>query len=678
MTIDAATPKTSAAKERTRPAFPKRAVITGGMPYGNKDLHFGHVGGVFVQADTFARFLRDRIGADNVIFVSGTDCYGSPIVEQHREMTAKGEFAGTLQEMVERNHQRQKQTLADYHVHPSLFAASSVSPYREIHEKLGADLLTTLHKHGLVTKMTNLQFFDGDLNVFLNGRQVRGTCPIQGCQSDKAYADECSLGHQYEPRDLVNPISSLTGQTPQMQPVSNWYVDVPRLRELLNAWLKELREAGQWRPFVISTLQEWLEPPTIHITKDQIEKLSEVADTLPAHSQQEGRGKSLQLVFRELEPMEEARHILGEHGIRYRTGKTLVPFRLTGNLTWGLKAPTIDGLDDVTFWVWPESLWAPISFTMAYLESKGADAKAWKQWWCEKDAAIYQFIGEDNIYFYGIAQGAMWLGMQGPQPTLDGPAGALQMSHLVANRHILFLDKKASSSGAVKPPLASELLNFYTADQLRTHFFSLGLGMRSTSFRPKPLDPNADERQGDPVLKEGNLISNAFNRAVRSCFYTAQKFCEGKIPVGEVSADVLEFCEKQILDFEAAMFAHEFHNTVSIAGDLIRDINARWTKNKPYADDGEPALRNQTLIDAFHMVRVAAVLMHPIAPSGTEMIREYLQVGPEFWDWSRVFDTVYAFMAEPSTHTLKTLEPRVDFFPKHPSQVRPVEETQEG
>ena len=73
-----------------RPVFPKRAVITGGMPYGNKTLHFGHVGGMFVHADTFARFMRDRIGKENVIFVSGTDCYGSPIVEAYRKLCESG------------------------------------------------------------------------------------------------------------------------------------------------------------------------------------------------------------------------------------------------------------------------------------------------------------------------------------------------------------------------------------------------------------------------------------------------------------------------------------------------------------------------------------------------------------------------------------------------------------
>ena len=79
-------------RKKERPVFPKRAIITAGMPYGNKELHFGHIGGVFVHADTYARFLRDRIGKDNVIFVSGTDCYGSPIAEGYRKLVEAGEF----------------------------------------------------------------------------------------------------------------------------------------------------------------------------------------------------------------------------------------------------------------------------------------------------------------------------------------------------------------------------------------------------------------------------------------------------------------------------------------------------------------------------------------------------------------------------------------------------------
>ena len=78
---------------RPRPNFPKKAVVTGGMPYGNKLLHFGHVG-MAVRADIFARFLRDRIGKENVVFVSGTDCYGSPAVEAFRKLQQAGSRRG--------------------------------------------------------------------------------------------------------------------------------------------------------------------------------------------------------------------------------------------------------------------------------------------------------------------------------------------------------------------------------------------------------------------------------------------------------------------------------------------------------------------------------------------------------------------------------------------------------
>ena len=94
---------------RPRPYCPKKAVITSGMPYGNKLLHYGHVG-MTVRADFFARFMRDRIGKENVIFVSGTDCYGSPAVESFRSLKEKGILSNdtTITEYVKGNHIKQK------------------------------------------------------------------------------------------------------------------------------------------------------------------------------------------------------------------------------------------------------------------------------------------------------------------------------------------------------------------------------------------------------------------------------------------------------------------------------------------------------------------------------------------------------------------------------------------
>jgi methionyl-tRNA synthetase len=261
------------------------------------------------------------------------------------------------------------------------------------------------------------------------------------------------------------------------------------------------------------------------------------------------------------------------------------------------------------------------------------------------------------------------MGMQGGNPTATPDEGQLTLTYLVANNHILFLNKKASSSGDIKPPMALELLNHYTPEQLRAHFLGLGLGIKSVSFMPKPLNPSANEKEADPVLKEGNLLTNVFNRVMRSCFYTAQTYYDGKLPVGEVDRDILLEAQQTVLDYEKSMCTHEFHAVMNVLDVYIRKINKYWVANTRKADaEGDDTLRRQTLINAFHMVRTAAVLTHPIAPAGTEMFLDYLGLDKSFWSWERIFETVYDFMPDPAHHAFKTLEPRVDFFSRHESQ----------
>ena len=658
-------------ENNNRPVFPKRAIITAGMPYGNKELHLGHIGGVFIHADTFARFLRDRIGKDNVIFVSGTDCYGSPILEYYRQQVAQGLFKGTIEEFVRFNHEKQKEVLKSYEISLNLFGASGIGRAAEIHRQESIDFITKLYENGHLVKLTTSQFYDAELGVFLNGRQVVGQCPIAGCNSERGYADECSLGHQYMPIDLINPRSTLTGKYPEMRDVTNWYFKLDNFHGLLKLWVDDLEKDPASRHFVIKSIREFLEPPVAYIKREQLDLLGMIKDKLPEYTLTDEENKpSVTLTFNSVGEREKACMVLAQNNIRYRTGKTLVPFRLTGNIEWGVPAPALEGLEGLTVWVWPESLWAPISFTMTYLESQNKDINTWKDWWCSKEAQVYQFIGEDNVYFYGPAEMAMWMGTQGKNPSFDTPEGDLQIPKLVCNSHVLFLNKKASSSGEIKPPMARDLLNYYTFEQLRAHFLSLGLDMKSVSFQPKPLNPKANEKDADPVLKEGNLLSNVFNRAVRSCFYTAQKYYDGKIPVGEISPEVIKESRKTILEFERLMSKCEFHSIMNLLDTYLRNINKYWANNIRLADQNNDVnLRSKILIDAFHMVRTATVLVHPIAPKGTEMIREYLNLDESFWSWDRVFQTLYDFMDDPSSHKLKFLEPRVNFFEKHMSQI---------
>ncbi|MEC7985684.1 MAG: class I tRNA ligase family protein [Myxococcota bacterium] len=654
-----------------RPTFPKKAIVTGGMPYGNKELHFGHIGGIFIPADVFARFLRDRLGTENVIFVSGTDCYGSPIVVYHQRLIDEGKFEGSLEDFVQKNHNIQKETLKEYNVDINLFAASSLGRAAEIHREISHFFFQTLLENGHLIKRSTMQFFDPVEDTFLNGRQVVGRCPIQGCSSEKAYADECSLGHQYRPEDLIAPKSVLSGEQPILKPVVNWYLKLPEFRSALKDWIDRESQMPYARKFLLTTIQEFLEPPVIHVLTKFEEQLTLLRPQFAPHIFSEGQRKSYVLRFENLADCDAACALLAENGIRYRTGKTLVPFRLSGNIEWGIPVPEAEGVTDLSFWVWPESLWAPISFSATYLESIGKNKDAWKDWWCSKDTKVYQFIGEDNIYFYGLGEMGMFLGLQGEEYVSDPHDGELQLPSLVVNRHLLFLNTKASSSGKVKPPMARDLLRHYTSDQLRAHFISLGLGMKNISFRPKSFNPKAGEREPDPVLKEGKLLCNVFNRAVRSCFYTIQKYTDGRIPVGEVSADILQDSERTILQYERSMAGHVFHQAFNAADKYIRRMSKFWNrKMKEVSFEEEPEGFRQALIDSFHMLRIATVLMHPIAPDGCEKIRKQLNVDTSFWSWDYIFESIYTFMDDPNTHQPVFLEPRVDFFRPHDSQFR--------
>ena len=664
-------------REIPRPEFPKRAIITGGMPYGNKTLHFGHIGGVFVFADVYARFLRDRIGEDNVIFVSGTDCYGSPIAEGYRKLVADGKFEGSIQDFVRSNHEAQKKTLDDYMISLDKFGASGLGETAKIHDEVSDVFIRKLYENGFLKRIANKQFYDEKAGCFLNGRQVIGKCPVDGCNSEKGYADECDLGHQYMPENLIDPKSTLTGETPVMKDVYNWYFDLPAFNGLLKEYAERISKQKNVRPLVTKTISEFLNDPVIHIKNELLEKYEAVKAEMPAHEFIEEKKKpSFTIKFDKLDNMNKACEILSANGIRFRTGKTLVPFRLTGNIEWGVKAPNLEGEEPLTVWVWPESLWAPISFTASVLKDKGRDMKEVVDFWCSKDSQVYQFIGADNIYFYGVAEMAMFMALQGKDGILSDPAdGEMQLPILCANNHILFLDKKASSSGSVKPPMAADLLNYYTPEQLRMHYLGLGLGQRSVSFQPKPLNPEAKPEDADPVVKDGFLLSNVFNRIIRTCFYTTQKYYDGVMPVGEVDEQVLADAKKAILDYERFMYRFEFHQATYVLDSYIRKASKYMAKNFGDADKNEDSeLRRRTLINVFHMIRTAAVLLHPMAPKGTEMILEYLQLDKSFWSWDKIFDTIASF-TDGKDHKLRFLEPRVDFFTRHPSQFA-TEETE--
>ena len=656
--------------KRPRPEFPKRAVITAGMPYGNKPLHFGHIGGVFIHADTFTRFLKDRIGQDNVIFVSGTDCYGSPILASYKKHIEETGENIRMEDYVYRYYELQTRTLTDYDVEPSLYGASAFGESGEVHKHVSNVLFQTLYENGTLKLMSSPQFFDPVENVFLNGRQVVGKCPVENCQSDKAYADECALGHQYMQNELIDPISTLSGVKPELKDVNNWYFVLDEYRDHLHEMVAKQRSEKQVRANVLNTIDEFLKAPVIYVKRKDHEMIIEKNIDLGAvEIQDDGKKPSITYVFDSLDARDIGRQKLDQESVRYRTGKTLVPFRLSGNISWGVPVPAQDGLDDLTFWVWPESLWAPISFTLTYLQKNNREKEDWKKWWIDPESRVYQFIGEDNIYFYGIAEMGMLMSYLGIKPDDKASIEHINFPQLVANCHLLFLDSKASSSSDVKPPMAAELLNHYTKDQLRMHFLSLGLSKKSVSFSPKPFDPSCPAEAPDVVLKDGNLLTNVYNRLLRSCFYTSQKYFDSMVPRADVREEMKEMIHKAIYEYEHNMARQEFHLVIYTLDDIIRNVSKYWSKYMKEADDlDDTAKRAQVVADCLYAAKSILTLLHPITPSSAEMVRTYLNLNETLWQWDHIFDDITAHMDEPATHKLVFIEPKFDFYKKDESQ----------
>ena len=652
--------------------WPARAVVTAGMPYGNKPLHFGHIAGVFVPADCYARFLRDRIGADNVRFISGTDCFGSPIDEGYRKLVEAGDFHGSIADYVQGNHDVQAATLNAYNISLDIYEGSGIGRAGERQQQVTENLIRRLHENGFLHLEETMQFYDAQAGIYLNGRQVIGRCPVQGCKSEKGYADECDLGHSYAPAELIAPRSTVTDTVPEMRPVANWYFDLPAFRDFLREHVDGLAADENIRAIVPQTCAEFLGAPIIYVKNDERELFEGVAADLPAHTVREPeKGKaSFEVEFVTIGERDVARDILRRSGLRFRTGKALVPFRITGNIEWGVRAPAIDGVEGLTVWCWPESLWAPISFTMAANDARGLSEGSWRDFWCSDDAEVYQFIGQDNLYFYGVVQPALWEALRpGDIFSHEPVAQPLRQTRLIANYHVLFGNKKASSSGAVKPPTADELLEHYTAEQLRAHFLALGLDQKSVGFKPKAFEPEEvrnDTRVADPALKESKLLSNVFNRLARSVLYEAKNNFNGAIPLSDPTPEVRKRVHEALASYDRIMKKAELHSIMSLMDEFIRFANKWWADGISAANGADDAdARRQVLADAAYLLWVCTLLMHPIVPAGCEDICEKLAFEPAaFFSWDHDFNTLAELdgAAADADHAVTELPPRYDFF----------------
>ncbi len=220
----------------------KRTLVTSALPYANGPIHLGHLAGAYLPADLYTRYLRLR--GEDVLHICGSDEHGVPI-------TIAAEKEGvTPQEVVDKFHFQNKEVFERFGIDFDYYGRTS----SDTHKKTSQEFFTTLHDQGIFNKKTEEQLFDEEANMFLPDRYVKGTCPK--CGHPEAYGDQCeNCGSSLSPTELIDPVSSITGNKPILKKTEHWYLPLGDFQERLEEWI-DSRE--NWKASVIGQCKSWL------------------------------------------------------------------------------------------------------------------------------------------------------------------------------------------------------------------------------------------------------------------------------------------------------------------------------------------------------------------------------------------------------------------------------------
>lgn len=219
-------------------------MITAALPYANGPVHIGHLAGVYIPADVYARFQR-RLGKD-VAFICGSDEHGIPIT-----IRAKKEGV-TPQDIVDKYHEIIKKSFSDLGISFDEYSRTTSANHRETSQ----DFFKVLYEKGKFTEEMSEQYFDEQAGEFLADRYIVGTCP--NCGNENAYGDQCErCGSTLSPSELINPKSMLSGNVPILKETKNWYLPLNEYEDFLNEWIIEGHK-NDWKPNVYGQVKSWL------------------------------------------------------------------------------------------------------------------------------------------------------------------------------------------------------------------------------------------------------------------------------------------------------------------------------------------------------------------------------------------------------------------------------------
>ena len=282
---------------------PKRYLVTSALPYANGPLHIGHIAGAYLPADIYVRYLR--LKDKDVAFICGSDEHGVPITLRARKEGV------SPQKIVDKYHEINKKAFKDLGIEFDIYHRTS----DPLHHKTASDFFLKLHEQGEFIEKEEEQYYDPREQQFLADRYIVGTCPK--CNYENAYGDQCEqCGTSLSPKELINPVSALSGNKPELKKTRHWYLPLDRYQE---EWLEHWVDSHQddWKANVYGQCKSWL-------------------------------------------------------------NQKLQPRAVTRDLEWGVPVP-IEGTEGKVLYVWFDAPIGYISATKAWAEEHGKDwEKYWK------------------------------------------------------------------------------------------------------------------------------------------------------------------------------------------------------------------------------------------------------------------------------------------------------------
>lgn len=224
---------------------PKRYLVTSALPYANGLKHVGHLAGAYIPADIYVRYLRAQ--KRDVVFVCGSDEHGTAIpIQAMKEGT-------TAQTIIDKYHVAIKEDFADLDISFDIYHRTS----EPIHHETAQEFFTKLNDAGELEIKETEQYFDESTKTFLADRFIKGTCP--NCGSDRAFGDQCeNCGRTLSPDELINPVSTLSGETPIKKKTTHWYLPLGKHEQFLREWILG-QHKNDWRGTVVGQCKGWID-----------------------------------------------------------------------------------------------------------------------------------------------------------------------------------------------------------------------------------------------------------------------------------------------------------------------------------------------------------------------------------------------------------------------------------